>query len=170
MTIFGFRSFHSRSLVFVGVCLLPGCAGGGPDLAKVTGTVTRGGKPVPNLLVHFVPDNGRPSWGLTDSNGRYKLYYTQEEDGARFGQHRVYVQLNQAQPQSFAGTGSAHVEKGPDLHETVDEEATTPPKSVKTELSPEELSSVIEKYGNLEKSALSVTITKSGQVIDLKLD
>jgi hypothetical protein len=42
-----------------------------PEIARVTGTVTRGGKPVPNLVVNFMPAEGRPSWGITDDRGRY---------------------------------------------------------------------------------------------------
>ena len=158
---------HLRSLAFMSACLVAGCgAGDAPDLAKVTGTVTRGGKPVADLLVHFVPDSGRPSWGLTDAQGRFRLYYTPEQDGARLAEHRVYVVFNQAQPQSFAGTG----EVGPDMHETVDEPSSPQGKPQQLELSAEERRAIIQKYGDLKNTPLRFKIEKNGQAVQIQLD
>ena len=42
---------------------LAGCKNGDlPPIAKVKGTVTYKGKPVPNMMVNFMPTAGRPSW------------------------------------------------------------------------------------------------------------
>ena len=164
-------SLHWRSLALVSACLLAGCGRGDcPELAKVTGTVTRSGKPVPDLLVHFIPDDGRPSWGLTDAQGRFKLYYTPEEDGARLGEHTVYVAFNQAQPHSFAGTGEAPREKVPDVYETVDESTPSQAKPEPSELSAEDRRDIIEKYGDPTKTRLRVTIEKSRQSVEISLD
>jgi len=59
----------------------------------VTGTLTYKGKPVPNVLVHFEPESGRPSTGRTDDKGHFKLEYDPKSSGAVRGKHKVYVTL-----------------------------------------------------------------------------
>lgn len=75
--------------------LAVGCGGksDGPDLAKVGGTVTYQGKPLPNAQVLFLPDTpGAPSAnGTTDKNGYYQLTTRTPGDGALVGKHRVTV-------------------------------------------------------------------------------
>ncbi len=169
-----------RSLVARPICLgfiivtlsfFAGCGrGDAPDWARVTGTVTRGGKPVGDLIVNFVPDEGRPSWGLTDEQGRYKLYYTKEEDGARIGSHKVFVEFNQAQPASFAGDGQVHPNEGPDMHETLTEPGAPPPSPLKNNLTQDETKTIISKYGNLQTTPLRFEVAKDGQVVDIILD
>jgi hypothetical protein len=44
---------------------------------------------VTNAYVDFVPDQGRPSWGLTDERGHFKLNYDRGHDGAVVGKHKV---------------------------------------------------------------------------------
>jgi hypothetical protein len=68
-----------------------GCSGGGPDIVPVSGTVTRNGKPVPNVTIYFQPTSGRPSLGECDDQGRFKLRYTHDQDGAKVGMHSVYI-------------------------------------------------------------------------------
>src|SRR5262249_47926370 len=70
--------------------LVAGC-GAGADVVRGTGTVRSGGKPVPNLLVHFVPEQGRPSWGGTDEQGAFVLSFDKKTKGARLGRHKVFV-------------------------------------------------------------------------------
>jgi hypothetical protein len=71
---------------------LAGC-GGGPSIVEVTGTLTYKGQPVTNAFVYLVPENGggRPSWGQTDEQGRFKLNYDRGHDGALIGKHTVSV-------------------------------------------------------------------------------
>jgi hypothetical protein len=69
--------------------LLAGC--GGSDVVPVTGTLSYKGQPVKNAYVDFVPANGRPSWGETDEQGRFKLNYERGRDGALVGKHKVWV-------------------------------------------------------------------------------
>jgi hypothetical protein len=57
----------------------------------VSGTLTHKGKPVANAYIDFVPENGRPSWGLTDEEGSFKLNYDREHDGALAGKHQVSI-------------------------------------------------------------------------------
>jgi|SRR6478672_4336290 len=71
--------------------LVIGCSRGGPDVVPVTGVITRNGKPVPFVTVYFQPTSGRPSLGDCDAEGRFKLRYTREQDGAKVDTHSVYV-------------------------------------------------------------------------------
>ncbi|MSR32390.1 MAG: hypothetical protein EXR99_12895 [Gemmataceae bacterium] len=73
--------------------LLCGC-GGGPNLAKVSGTITYQGKPVTGALVTFYPEdkeNIRGSMGETDEKGRYVLWTFNPGDGALVGSHKVAI-------------------------------------------------------------------------------
>lgn len=79
-------------LGLVGLC---GCGGGGadvPDLGGVTGKLTVNGQPLANAVVTFNPvADGRPSSGVSDSDGTYELMYTVDNAGATIGQHSVVV-------------------------------------------------------------------------------
>jgi len=70
---------------------LAGCDGGGPKIVPVSGTLINKGKPVPNAYIDFVPEKGRPSWGLTDEEGHFTLNYDRDHDGALVGRHQVSV-------------------------------------------------------------------------------
>lgn len=123
---------------------LSGC--GGPRVVKVTGKVTRGSQPVPNLMVHFVPEVGRPSWGRTDANGDYKLNYEQGRDGAITGMHRVFVATQAIHP----GEEAAFRKGGPGVHP--------------------EIAEILAKYGKRDSSPLQFEIKYNGQVVNLALD
>ncbi|QDS92433.1 hypothetical protein FF011L_11760 [Roseimaritima multifibrata] len=75
------------------VLLFVGCTGNSdrPELGLVTGVVTVGGEPVESLLVTFVPDEGRPSSGVTDALGQYELEYIGASMGAKLGHHQVRI-------------------------------------------------------------------------------
>jgi hypothetical protein len=69
-------------LLAAGMVVAVGC-GGGPPFAEVEGSVTKGGKPLPNVRVEFWPEsNGPKSTGVTDDGGHYVL---KSEDGKRVG-------------------------------------------------------------------------------------
>jgi hypothetical protein len=72
-----------------------GCGDSGRPVVPVTGTLTHKGQPVPNALVFFAPENGRPSQGPTDAEGHFKLSYTSEKDGAEVGKHKVWISSRQ---------------------------------------------------------------------------
>ena len=122
-----------------------GCGDGTPPLGKVTGTVTRGGKPVPGVVVNFMPDNGRPSWGKTDAAGKYTLNYDEGNDGGQVGSCKVFIGF-EAQSQA----GEAGREKGAGG-------------------APADLKEIIEKY-SFEKSPLRKDIKGGAQTIDIQLD
>src|SRR5262245_30729744 len=70
---------------------LAGCASDAPPIGLVSGTVTHNRKPVPNPTVNFMPENVRPSWGMTNSDGYYSLHWDEDHDGAEVGTHKVSV-------------------------------------------------------------------------------
>lgn len=126
---------------------LAGCSGKkGPEVVRVSGTVTRNGQPVPNLFLNFVPTQGRPSWGITDEQGRYTLNYTRGQDGAVTGTHKVWVKYKPSDPgeEMAMMQGRAKV--------------------------PQELAEIVEKYGKQETTPLEFQISEDGQVIDIALD
>ncbi len=68
---------------------LSGCGESGPPLGKVTGTVTLDGKPMPKIMVVFVPkDGGQTSTATTKSDGTYELLGASSK-GALIGLHKV---------------------------------------------------------------------------------
>lgn len=126
---------------------ITGCGGGGPKVVEISGTVTRGGKPLKDFMINFQPQPGRPSWGLTDSEGRYTLHYTRDQDGACVGKHKVYVQYD---PRPS--------DPGEEM-EMIEGRFEIPP----------DVKAIVEKYGDLETTPLEFDIQES-QTIDLKLD
>jgi hypothetical protein len=121
--------------------LLIGLAGCGQSkVVKVSGTLTYKGQPVPNAFVGFTPDNGRPSWAVTDDQGRFTLHYDRSQDGATVGKHKVSVR--------YEPTAASVTEPG------------KPPKV------PKEWATFFDKYG--DKSTVEVVVDKSTN--DLRLD
>lgn len=68
-----------------------GCGGSQPKTYPVTGTVTSQGKPLPDAIVTFVPEQGRHASGVTDAEGKFTLTTVQPGDGAMAGRYRVIV-------------------------------------------------------------------------------
>lgn len=73
-----------------------GCAGPEFPLVPVEGTVTQGGRPVPNVLVTFLADpdagtKGPRAWAVTGPDGRYRLATDKTGVGAIVGRQRVTV-------------------------------------------------------------------------------
>lgn len=76
-------------LVILVITSVVGC--GDSDIGRVSGTVRLDGKPLPDATVEFQPEDGSPSYGLTDRRGRYELMYLPKMPGAEVGQHTVRV-------------------------------------------------------------------------------
>lgn len=90
------RMLKSSALVLLATLCI-GCGGSGdkPKLANVTGKVIIDGKPTPNVIVMFTPEEGgRPSSGETDSSGNYRLVYSPTDTGAVIGNHSVSISAN----------------------------------------------------------------------------
>jgi hypothetical protein len=78
--------------VACGVSLLIGVTGcGNPGMAKVSGTVTFRGTPVPDAVVQFLPTSKPGAGGRTDAEGRFSLTTLKPGDGAYVGQGRVTI-------------------------------------------------------------------------------
>lgn len=133
-----------RGAVCCALLLLVGCSSG-PRVVKVSGTLTRGGKPVPKLTIFFMPEaGGRPSWGLADEDGKFTLEYDDQTKGAMTGTHTVWVQWR---PTSM-------------------QEELNPKKAGK----PADLNAILAKYGDEKKSPKKVEITRSVDDLEVTLD
>jgi len=136
-------------LTSLALAALVGCATDAPPIGLVSGTVTHDGKPVPNLTVSFMPENGRPSWGMTDASGYYSLHWDVEHDGAEVGNHKVsvaYIPGSQA-----------------------DEPGRTKAAPAPAAANRDDIKTILGKYG-FEKSPLTQEVKPGRQTIDLKLD
>ncbi len=131
-------------LFFALVCA--GCGESGPRVVRVTGTVTRKGQPVEKIVVTFVPEKGRQSWGATDAQGHYRLHHDRRE-GALVGTHHVWVQVRPKTPKEEADLAAGTLKLHPEIEQ------------------------ILEKYGNQGEPAITVEVkNEDPQVIDLKLD
>lgn len=89
--------FNNRmmKLALLALCVsFAGCGGGAgdqPDLGLVKGTVTFEGSPLSGASVTFMPDNGRPASGTTDSAGNYELTYIRDTKGCKVGHSKVVI-------------------------------------------------------------------------------
>lgn len=85
---YGFMFATSVSVLF-----LSGCSQkpAGISFGKVSGTVTLDGAPLPDALVTFEPEMGRPSWAMTNAEGIYALNYRGHDWGAVTGPHTVRI-------------------------------------------------------------------------------
>jgi hypothetical protein len=136
---------RSACLVLLSVvCLIPsGC--GETKILRVTGTVRYHGKPISNLIVKFIPAEGRFSTGYTNEDGHYVLRYDNRHEGALRGAHKVYLAVR---PRNPAEEMALQQGKG--------------------QLS-EEMKEILAKYGK-ETSSLHYEVITDKQVIDLDLD
>jgi hypothetical protein len=71
---------------------LVGCGDSGPKIVPVTGTLTYKGHPVTNATIWFQPETGRPSWGQTDEQGKFKLSYDRTHEGMVVGKHKMWLE------------------------------------------------------------------------------
>jgi len=123
-----------------------------PALARVTGTVTYKGKPVPNMMVNFMPTAGRPSWGKTDASGKFEMIMDEASNGVQLGHHKVYF----TPPASTIDMGKS--------------KASSTALAEAAGLTPEEMRDFRKKYGLEETTQLEVDVKTDPQVLDLKLE
>jgi hypothetical protein len=127
--------------------VLAGCSGGsGPKVVKVTGSLKYKGQPVTNALIQFEPENGRPSWAQTDEEGRFKVNYDREQDGAVVGKHKVHVKMR---PSTAADQEAVMMGKKPVMSK--------------------EMTEFFDKYG-AGKSTVQITIDKNTSELPLDWD
>lgn len=86
--------------------LAAGCGGGlddAPTTYPVTGTVTDGGKPLADVKVDLVPiEDGIPSSGYTDAEGKFTISRHTGEAGAIPGNYKVVLSEKNAQMDASA--------------------------------------------------------------------
>lgn len=70
---------------------LTSCGPATPPIGTVTGTVTLDKQPLAGANLVFQPADGRPSYGMTDSAGRFTLEYAEGVPGALVGRHTVII-------------------------------------------------------------------------------
>ncbi len=122
-----------------------GCGRSGPDVVEVSGTITKSGKPVSHVLVHFRPDKGRSSSGRTDAEGYYELQFSRRiPRGAVPGQHRVYFAVQQ---------------------ERIDE-----PLNLSDPKFHPETREIVQACGSYESTPVKIEVTHEEPVIDIELD
>jgi len=106
-------------------------AGGGPDLpplADVSGTVTKGGKPMVGAYVMFTPVDTQAgaATAYTDEQGYFELNYTEGINGAVVGKNRVEISLvgpdgrEQVPAKTNYGLGSNVIEIVEEGSQTID--------------------------------------------------
>jgi hypothetical protein len=94
------------------------------ELVKVKGTVTLDGKPLPGAYLEFKPivtgsESIRPSYGLTDEDGKYKLEYSTTKSGARPGKYNVSIWTKRgAEPRPDGSMAPPVPEQVPDVYNT----------------------------------------------------
>lgn len=130
------------SFVVLGMLVIVVGCDSGPKIVPVSGTATRGGQPVPNVLITFQPEKGRPSAGVTDGAGRFTLDYDAQNKGALVGKHTVSVANYGDTPDSVSGKVKPH----PAMKE------------------------ILTKYGDTVNSPLKLEITGATDNIEVKLD
>jgi hypothetical protein len=123
--------------------VLTGCSSGS-NVVEVSGRLTRNGNPVPYLTIHFVPENGRASWGVSDENGQFSMKQDKKTPGVLVGTHTVWVEWRPLSPKDEMDPKNAN--KPPDL------------------------ASIMEKYGTEARSPLKLEIDKSIDNLEIKLD
>lgn len=102
------------TLVTLVLPLFAGC-GNGMGVVPVEGTITLDGQPLEGAEVIFRPADGRPSLGVTDSQGKYTLRYDTDMMGALTGKHKVSISTSgeAAQTGSEDGPSGPKVERVP---------------------------------------------------------
>jgi len=131
--------------LFVSLVVLTGCSDG-PKIVSVSGTLTREGKPVPNLTINFVPAVGRPSWAVSDENGRFTAQYDKAQEGVIVGTHTVWVVWRPSSPKEEMDIQSGKASR------------------------PANYKAITEKFGSEEKTPLKFEITKAESNLEIKLD
>ena len=89
------QTMQSKVMFKLGLLFLVlGVAGcGEPDFYRVSGVVTRAGKPMEFLQITFVPDNPelvRPPIAMTDKEGKFKLM-TGSIVGVKKGSYSIHI-------------------------------------------------------------------------------
>lgn len=103
-----------------GLLLLVGCGESRQDLVPVSGQVLIDGQPLKYGVVRFIPDNGRPSGGQLDQNGKFSLTCYDPGDGVAPGRQQIEVlagetlsatQMRWHAPKKYTSCGTSGLEQ-----------------------------------------------------------
>lgn len=111
-----------------------------PELAEAGGTVTYNGKPLEGANVVFIPDAGGPA-----------AYGTTGPDG-------TFTWMTRGEPGAMVGPGKVAITAFEELAEPKEEEDLTA-----EDLKKMSQSRIPEKYGRVETSGLTATVTGDGE-------
>jgi hypothetical protein len=144
-----------RICLLLSACLtvlvvLAGCANeptrDGPELAKVTGTITLDGEPVEGAHIRFSPEAGGPAaFAVSDRRGRYELRTFDPGDGAVPGKYGISATKEVTE-------AGMEFDSQAELEAYVKEHGERPPKG-------ETVSVLPEKYSSPGTSELTAEIT-----------
>jgi len=76
-------------------CSLVGCGASGPELVSVKGTLNIDGAPAEGVMIRFIPNvideavKAPSSQAITDAEGKFELYTTDNRPGVVRGNHKV---------------------------------------------------------------------------------
>ena len=147
-------------LILLSIGLLSGCGGSDvpadrPATHEVTGIVKFKGEPIEGANVTFKPDGGeRGASGITDASGKYTLTTFSAGDGAIAGKYKVIVSKVEIQ----GGDPSYYDENSPNYGKEIPPEAEE--KTVYV---------IPEKYGKVESSGLTATVSEGSNDIPFDL-
>jgi hypothetical protein len=168
-TVMNIQRFF-RSAPLLSACLLVGlgCGGSTERVVSVSGKVTHNGQPVTGIVVSFVPEAKTEtgvSTGEPDQNGDYRLTVSKTgSSGAVVGKHKVWVSLHR-EPLDRNTKLADKEEKSQKMKSSKSKKKGAPA----AENIPAELAPIIKKYGDQQKTPLTVEV-KGGESVDLKLD
>lgn len=79
-------------LTFISLTAVGCYSGSGPNLQEVSGNISKDGVPFVDANLEFYPESGgAPSYGKSDEQGNFKLYYSTGAPGAVPGKHSVTI-------------------------------------------------------------------------------
>ncbi len=104
-----FSLTRSAAVSLLALGTLVGCGGGssGPQLVPAKGKVMRGGQPLANVVLQFIPEKGQLSAASTNAQGEFTLYGPGGKEGAIPGTFKVTVACPFNPAAGSSGDGSA---------------------------------------------------------------
>lgn len=128
--------------------LLCSCSGGKQQVKvhRVSGVLTVKGAPASSFVVHFVPDKGRTSTGLTDAKGAFEMRLERERAGVIPGSHKVWIEYKPSSPAEEMKIREGNSPLSADLQEA------------------------LKKYGSAEATPYRVTVDKDEKSLAINLD
>lgn len=158
----GLMRFTSFALFSIALLGFVGCSAGSsnPKTYPVTGTVTKGGKPVSGAQIVFVSveQGGQSAFATTDGEGKYQLMTFEPNDGAIPGTYVIKVsKYESGVAPTTTETRNLTPEEESKLYNP-DEKAPPPPKN-----------ELPQKYASEVTSGLKHTVPSSPSTFDIEI-